>query len=129
MIARHMLVGLFAVIGLTAGLFSPALFAAEVVGCSLTNAEMYQLEQYGKSFLKHRTRRCLVKMHHGQIGDTVSFQSLGGYVKARGRIVAKSGPYYKVKLTELQRNIHHSDLVTLKDTASPYYWAATSLPD
>lgn len=111
------------------GLMTPSLHAAEVVGCSLTNAELYELEERGKEFLKNRKRRCLVRMLHGTLGDTVTFKTLGGYVKAKGRIIAKSGPYYSVKLTEVQRNIHHSDLVTIKDFSDQNYWAATRLPN
>lgn len=107
-----------------AGPLVPSLQGAEVVGCSLTAQEMYQLETYGKKFLKKRARRCLVRMLHGQVGDVVSFKSMSGYIKAKGRIVARSGPYYQVKLTEVQRNIHHSDLVTLKDNTDQNYWAA-----
>lgn len=113
---------------LIAGLAAPRLQAAEVVGCSLTAQELYQLEIEGKSFLKKRSRRCLVRMLHGQVGDTVSFKSLGGYIKAKGRIIAKSGPYYSIKLTEMQRNIHHSDLVTLKDNTDQSYWASIQVP-
>lgn len=112
------------VIGMSVGLGAPSLQAAEVVGCSLTAQEMYKLEQMGQAFLQQRSRRCLVRMLHGQVGDIVSFKSLGGYIKAKGRIIARSGPYYSIKLTEVQRNIHHSDLVTLKDGTDQNYWAA-----
>lgn len=104
-------------------------FGAEVVGCSLTNSEMQSLEDYGESFLKKRTRRCLVRMMHGKIGDEITFNGLSGYIKAKGRIIAKNGPYYSIKLTEVNRNIHHSDIVTLGNYSDQHYWAAVRLPN
>lgn len=118
---------------LTAALLCPAFghsaFGAEVVGCSLTNYELQSLEDYGERFLKNRTRRCLVRMMHGKVGDEITFNGLSGYIKAKGRIIKKTGPYYSIKLTEVNRNIHHSDIVTLGTYSDQHYWAAVRLPN
>lgn len=107
-------------------MFSTDARGAEVVGCALTNAELLSLEDEGEAFLKDRKRRCLVRMLHGKLGDEVKFKTLGGRLKARGQIIAKTGNYYQIKLTEVLRNIHHSDIVSLGNysDSDQHHWAA-----